>query len=82
MGVSINQQRKETMTDRKMTPRLLKGMKMQTLGGFHTPENMRELENWIEKTRDPLVLTGAMMMFNLLTERNNEIIDEVLENWK
>jgi len=69
------------METKKMSPRLLKGMKLQKLGMFHTPEDMRELENWIEQTKDPLVMTGAMMMFNLLTERNNEIIDEVLEVW-
>lgn len=46
--------------------------KLQPIGMFHTPENMQELENWIEQTKDPLVLTGAMMMYNLLVTHFNQ----------
>ena len=39
------------------------------IGLFHTPESMQELQNWIEKTKDPLVATGAYMMWNLLVSK-------------
>jgi len=40
--------------------------KLAPIGFFHTPKDMRELENWIEAARDPMVTTAAMMMYNLL----------------
>lgn len=45
--------------------------KLAPIGFFHTPKDMRELENWIEAARDPMVTTAAMMMYNLLTSQND-----------
>ena len=39
------------------------------IGLFHTPESMEELQKWIESTKDPLVATGAYMMWNLLSSK-------------
>lgn len=39
---------------------------MKPVNLFATPESMGELEAWLENTRDPMVVTGAMMMYNLL----------------
>ncbi len=39
------------------------------IGLFHTPESMDELQKWIESTKDPLVATGAYMMWNLLSSK-------------
>ena len=39
------------------------------IGIFHTPESMDELQKWIDSTKDPLVVTGAYMMWNLLTSK-------------
>tara|TARA_B100000497_G_C7359504_1_gene233289 strand:+ start:56 stop:232 length:177 start_codon:yes stop_codon:yes gene_type:complete len=50
--------------------------KIDTLGMFHTPKDMRELEAWINKARDPMVLTGAMMMYNLMATIHNDMIDQ------
>ena len=44
---------------------------------FHTPETMEELENWLIKTKDPLVLTGAMMMYNLMVTQMNKMLEEL-----
>jgi hypothetical protein len=41
--------------------------KLAPIGFFHTPKDMRELEDWIAAARDPMVTTAAMMMWNLLT---------------
>lgn len=43
--------------------------KLEPVGFFHTPKDMRELENWIASARDPMVTTSAMMMWNLLTSQ-------------
>ena len=49
---------------------------LQPIGLFHTPENMQELEDWLQRTKDPLVLTGAMMMYNLLVTQFNKVSEE------
>ena len=46
-------------------------------GLFHTPETMEELENWLMKTKDPLVLTGAMMMYNLMVTQMNKMLEDL-----
>lgn len=51
--------------------------KQSTIGLYHTPESMQELEDWLIKTNDPMVLTGAMMMYNLMVTRYNKLLDEV-----
>lgn len=64
LGILVNQQRKETMEQ------------LKTIDMFHTPENMQELEDWLQRTKDPLVLTGAMMMYNLLVTQFNKVSEE------
>lgn len=39
---------------------------MKPVNLFATPESMGDLEAWLVAARDPLVVTGAMMMYNLL----------------
>jgi hypothetical protein len=39
---------------------------MKPVGLFSTPESMQDLQAWLENTRDPYTMTGAMMMYNLL----------------
>ena len=53
--------------------------KQNTIGLFHTPESMQELEDWLKKANDPMVLTGAMMMYNLMVTRYNKLLDEVTQ---
>jgi len=53
--------------------------KLQPIGLFHTPENMDELQNWLNETKDPLVLTGAMMMYNLLVTEFNKVSEEQVQ---
>ena len=36
---------------------------------FHTPESMKELEDWLANAKDPMATTAAMMMYNLLTSQ-------------
>ena len=50
--------------------------KKSTIGLFHTPESMQELEDWLIKVDDPVVLTGAMMMYNLMVRQYNELLEE------
>ena len=40
--------------------------KLAPIGFFHTPKDMEEIQNWINKARDPMVATAAYMMYNLL----------------
>ena len=49
--------------------------KQNTIGMFHTPESMEELENWIAATKDPKVITAAMMMHNLWVTKWNQQAD-------
>jgi hypothetical protein len=49
----------ETMTKADMNP----------IGLFATPESMQDLQAWLENTRDPYTMTGAMMMYNLLVSK-------------
>ena len=42
---------------------------MKPVGLFSTPESMKDLHTWLEKTRDPYTMTGAMMMYNLLVSK-------------
>jgi len=49
--------------------------KQNTVGLFHTPESMEELENWIAATKDPAVITAAMMMHNLWVTKWNQQAD-------
>lgn len=51
--------------------------KQKTVGLFHTPDSMQELEDWLKEANDPMVLTGAMMMYNLMVTRYNKLLDEV-----
>ena len=51
--------------------------KQKTVVLFHTPDTMQELEDWLIKANDPKVLTGAMMMYNLMVTRYNKLLDEV-----
>ena len=53
--------------------------KQSTIGLYHTPESMQELEDWLVKANDPMVLTGAMMMYNLMVTRYNKLLDEVTQ---
>lgn len=39
---------------------------MRPVNLFATPASMRDLEYWLINARDPMVITGAMMMYNLL----------------
>lgn len=39
---------------------------LKPIGFFHTPKDMRELENWLNQTGDVHVTTAAMLMYNLL----------------
>jgi len=39
---------------------------MKPINLFATPESMGDLEAWLVDARDPMVVTGAMMMYNLL----------------
>ena len=52
--------------DYKGTADMTTESKLSPIGFFHTPKDMRELENWIAQARDPMVTTAAMMMWNLL----------------
>jgi len=51
--------------------------KQKTVGLFYTPKSMQELEDWLIKANDPKVLTGAMMMYNLMATQYNKLLDEV-----
>ena len=51
--------------------------KQKTVGLFYTPNSMQELEDWLIKANDPKVLTGAMMMYNLMATQYNKLLDEV-----
>jgi hypothetical protein len=42
---------------------------MKPINLFATPNSMKELETWLEAVRDPIVTTGAMMMYNLLVSK-------------
>ena len=53
--------------------------KQQKFDLFHTPDSMHELEDWLIKANDPNVLTGAMMMYNLMVTRYNKLLDEVTQ---
>ena len=53
--------------------------KQKTIGLFHTPDSMQELEDWLKETNNPMVLTGAMMMYNLMVTRYNKLLDEVTQ---
>ena len=57
--------------DYKGTADMTTESKLAPIGFFHTPKDMRELENWIAKAGDPMVTTAAMMMWNLLTSQND-----------
>ena len=50
--------------------------RQKTIGLFHTPASMEEMENWIIKANDPYVLTGAMMMYNLMVTQYNTLLNE------
>ena len=50
--------------------------RQKTVGLFHTPASMEEMENWIIKANDPYVLTGAMMMYNLMVTQYNTLLNE------
>ena len=39
---------------------------LKTIGFFHTPKDMQEIQNWINQAREPMVTTAAYMMYNLL----------------
>jgi hypothetical protein len=39
------------------------------VGLFHTPKSMQELEKWIYASKDPVVVTAAFMMYNLLLSK-------------
>ena len=39
---------------------------LKTIGFFHTPKDMEEIQNWINQAREPMVTTAAYMMYNLL----------------
>ena len=39
---------------------------MKPVGLFSTPDSMQDLQAWLENTRDPYTMTGAMMMYNFL----------------
>ena len=49
--------------------------RQKTIGLFHTPASMEEMENWIIKANDPYVLTGAMMMYNLMVTQYNTLLN-------
>ena len=53
--------------------------KFNTIGLFHTPKDMRELEDWLSQANDPVALTGAMMMYNLMVTKLNGLIDQLNE---
>lgn len=44
---------------------------MKPINLFATPESMKDLEDWLVAARDPMVTTGAMMMYNLLVSKYN-----------
>ena len=50
--------------------------KQKTIGLFHTPASMQEMENWLSKVNDPHVITGAMMMYNLMVTQYNKLLEE------
>jgi len=50
--------------------------KLQPIGLFHTPDNMDELMDWLNATKDQTVVTGAMMMYNLLVTHFNQEEEE------
>lgn len=51
--------------------------RIQTIGLFHTPESMEELQTWIDNARDPAVTTAAFMMYNFIADLHNKMIDEM-----
>lgn len=53
--------------------------RIQTIGLFHTPETMKEMEDWINNARDPAVTTAAYMMFNFMAAAHNKMVDEMEE---
>jgi len=42
---------------------------MKPITLFATPKSMKDLEDWLVSARDPMVVTGAMMMYNLLVSK-------------
>ena len=46
-------------------------MKFKTLDMFHTPESMREVEDYLLQVREPVATVAAMMMYNLLVYKYN-----------
>jgi len=50
--------------------------KLEPIGLFHTPENMDELMDWLNATKDQTVVTGAMMMYNILVTHFNQVEEE------
>ena len=53
--------------------------KKKTFSLFHTPDSMQELGDWLQEANDPMVLTGAMMMYNLMVTQYNKLLDEVTQ---
>lgn len=46
-------------------------MELKTLNLFHTPESMREVEDYLLQVREPVATVAAMMMYNLLVSKYN-----------